>query len=136
MHDLVGKILNKPLYKIWGFNKENTPDTTFTIGIDTEEIIKRKVKEADDYKILKIKLGSDDDKKLIRTIREVSNKPIAVDVNQGWKDKEYGLDLIHWLKEQNVVMVEQPMPKELFENMPGYPKKVLSQFLQMKVFKD
>lgn len=123
LHDLVGKILNKPLYKIWGFNKENTPDTTFTIGIDTEEIIKRKVKEAADYNILKIKLGSADDKMLIRTIREVSNKPIAVDVNQGWKDKEYGLDLIHWLKEQNVVMVEQPMPKELFDEIAWLSEK-------------
>ena len=117
LHDLVGKILEKPLYKIWGFNKDNTPVTTFTIGIDTEEIIKQKVKEAADYKILKIKLGSPDDKMLIKTIREVTNKPIAVDVNQGWKDKEFGLDLIYWLKEQNVVMVEQPMPKEMFDEI-------------------
>ncbi len=117
LHDLVGKLLHKPLYKLWGFNKNNTPDTTFTIGIDTEEVIKQKVSKAADYNILKIKLGSADDKMLIRTIREVSNKPIAVDVNQGWKDKEFGLDLIYWLKEQNVVMVEQPMPKELFDEI-------------------
>jgi L-alanine-DL-glutamate epimerase-like enolase superfamily enzyme len=123
LHDLVGKLLNKPLYKIWGFNKNNTPDTTFTIGIDTEEIIKQKVEEAAEYNILKIKLGSADDKKLISTIREVSTKPIAVDVNQGWKDKEFGLDLIYWLKEQNVVMVEQPMPKELFDEIAWLSEK-------------
>jgi L-alanine-DL-glutamate epimerase-like enolase superfamily enzyme len=123
LHDLIGKILGKPLHKIWGFNKNNTPDTTFTIGIDTEEMIKQKVKEASDYNILKIKLGSTDDKMLIRTIREVSDKPIAVDVNQGWKDKEFGLDLIHWLKEQNVVMVEQPMPKELFDDIAWLSEK-------------
>ena len=123
LHDLIGKILKKPLHQIWGFNKNNTPNTTFTIGIDTEEIIKQKVKEAAEYKILKIKLGSSDDKMLIRTIREVTDKKIAVDVNQGWKDKEFGLDLIYWLKEQNVVMVEQPMPKEMFDEIAWLTEK-------------
>lgn len=117
LHDLVGKLLNKPLHKIWGFNKNNTPNTTFTIGIDTDEIVRQKVAEADEYKILKIKLGSKNDKKLISTIREVTNKPIAVDVNQGWKDRELGLDLIYWLEENNVVMIEQPMPKEQMDDI-------------------
>ncbi len=123
LHDLVGKLLNKPLYKIWGFNKNNTPNTTFTIGIDTDEIVRQKVAEADEYKILKIKLGSKDDKKLITTIREVTNKPIAVDVNQGWKDREFGLDLIYWLKDNNVVMIEQPMPKEQMDDIAWLTEK-------------
>lgn len=123
MHDLVGKMLNKPWYKIWGYNKSTTPNTTFTIGIDTDEIIKKKVQEAVDYKILKIKLGSKDDKQLIKTIREVSNQPIAVDANQGWKDKEFALDLIHWLKEQNVQMIEQPMPKEMIDELAWLTEK-------------
>jgi L-alanine-DL-glutamate epimerase-like enolase superfamily enzyme len=117
LHDLVGKLLQQPWYKIWGYNKSSTPDTTFTIGIDTEEIIKQKVKEADEFNILKIKLGSKDDKKLIQTIREVTNKPLAVDANQGWTDKEAAIDLIHWMKEQNVRMVEQPMPKEKMDEI-------------------
>jgi L-alanine-DL-glutamate epimerase-like enolase superfamily enzyme len=117
LHDLVGKLLQQPWYKIWGYNKSKTPDTTFTIGIDTEEIIKQKVKEADEFNILKIKLGSKDDKKLIQTIREVTNKPLAVDANQGWTDKEAAIDLIHWMKEQNVRMVEQPMPKEKMDEI-------------------
>ena len=123
LHDLIGKLLNKPLHKIWGFNKNNTPDTTFTIGIDTDEIIRQKVREAEEYKILKIKLGSKDDKKLIATIREVTNKPIAVDVNQGWNDREFGLDLIYWLKDQNVVMIEQPMPREQMDNIAWLTEK-------------
>lgn len=117
LHDLVGKMLNKPWYQIWGFNKSSTPFTTFTIGIDTDEIIRKKVAEALDYKILKVKLGSEDDKKLISTIREISNKPIAVDVNQGWKDREKALDLIYWMKENNVGMIEQPMPKEQMDDI-------------------
>lgn len=123
LHDLVGKLLNKPWYKIWGYNKSTTPDTTYTIGIDTEEIIRKKVKEAEDYNILKVKLGSEDDKKLISTIRKVTDKPIAVDANQGWNEKEFGLDLIHWLKENNVVMVEQPMPKERKDDIAWLTEK-------------
>jgi L-Ala-D/L-Glu epimerase / N-acetyl-D-glutamate racemase len=117
LHDLVGKLLNKPLYKIWGYNKSSTPYTTFTIGIDTDEIIRQKVQEAKEYKFLKIKLGSNDDKKLISTIRESSDQQIAVDANQGWKDKEFAIDLIYWLKENNVKMIEQPMPKEQIDDI-------------------
>jgi L-alanine-DL-glutamate epimerase-like enolase superfamily enzyme len=117
LHDLVGKILHQPWYKIWGYNKSTAPDTTFTIGIDTEEVIKQKVKEAEEYNLLKIKLGSKDDKKIIQTIREVTDKPLAVDANQGWIDKEAAIDLIHWMKEQNVQMVEQPMPKEKIDEI-------------------
>lgn len=111
LHDLVGKIMNQPWYKIWGFNKEHTPSTTFTIGIDTEEVVKEKTREASPYNILKVKLGRDTDKQMIEAIRTVTDKPIAVDANQGWKDKHEALDMIYWLKERNIVMVEQPMPK-------------------------
>jgi L-alanine-DL-glutamate epimerase-like enolase superfamily enzyme len=123
LHDLVGKIIKQPWYKIWGFNKTKTPYTTFTIGIDTEEVIKQKVKEAEEYKLLKIKLGSDDDKKLIETIRSVTDKTIAVDVNQGWKDKEFALDMIYWMNENNVKLIEQPMPKEQIEDLAWLTEK-------------
>ena len=113
LHDLVGKIKNQPWYKIWGFSPEDTPDTSFTIGIDTTEIIRQKVKEANDFNLLKIKLGRDNDKELIETIRSVTNIPLCVDINQGWKDKNRALEIIHWLHEKGIVFVEQPMPKEL-----------------------
>jgi len=112
LHDLVGKLMGQPWYNIWGFNKNNTPTTTFTIGIDTAEVVRQKTKEADVYKVLKVKLGGKNDREMIETIRSVTNKPITTDVNQGWKDKHYALDMIHWLKEKGVVFVEQPMPKE------------------------
>ena len=111
LHDLVGKLLNAPWYKIWGLNKEKTPNTTYTIGIDTPEVVKQKTQEcAEKFKILKVKVGGKDDKKMIETIRAVTNLPIAVDANQGWKDKYYALDMINWLHEHGIVMVEQPMP--------------------------
>ncbi len=111
LHDLVGKLMNQPWYKIWGLNKKNTPSTTFTIGIDSDEVVKEKTKEASPYNILKVKLGRDTDKQMIEIIRTITDKPIAVDANQGWKDKHQALDMIYWLKERNIVMIEQPMPK-------------------------
>lgn len=117
LHDLVGKLLNQPWYNIWGFNKNNTPNTSFTIGIDTPDIVRLKVKEAAEYKILKVKLGRETDKEMIETIRSVTDTPITVDVNQGWKDKNYALEMINWLSEQNVLFVEQPMPKEQIDDM-------------------
>jgi L-alanine-DL-glutamate epimerase-like enolase superfamily enzyme len=117
LHDLVGKLIGAPWYKMWGLNKEKTPSTTYTIGIDTTEVMKQKTLEvAGQFNILKVKLGRDTDKEMIEAIRSVSNLPIAVDVNQGWTDRSYALDMICWLKEHGVVMVEQPMPKERLDD--------------------
>lgn len=114
LHDLVGKIIGAPWHRMLGLNPEKTPNTTYTIGIDTDEMVKLKTREvAGQFKILKVKLGTPRDREMIRAIREVSDLPIAVDVNQGWKNKKKALDEIFWLKEQGIVMVEQPMPKEM-----------------------
>lgn len=114
LHDLVGKIIGAPWHRMLGLNPLKTPNTTYTIGIDTDEMVKLKTREvAGQFKILKVKLGTPRDREMIRAIREVSDLPIAVDVNQGWKNKKKALDEIFWLKEQGIVMVEQPMPKEM-----------------------
>ncbi len=113
LHDLVGKIMGQPWYKIWGLDAKKAPSTTFTIGIDTPEVVRQKTEEcAAKFNILKVKLGRDNDKDMINTIRSVTKLPIAVDVNQGWKDKHKALDMINWLHAKGIVMVEQPMPKE------------------------
>ena len=118
LHDLVGKLLQAPWYKIWGLDKGKAPSTTFTIGIDTPEVVREKTKEcADQFNILKVKLGRENDKEMIETIRSVTSLPIAVDANQGWTDKHKALDMIQWLKEQGVVMVEQPMPKAQLDDI-------------------
>ena len=118
LHDLVGKLLGAPWYKIWGLDREKAPSTTFTIGIDTPEVVRQKTEEcAGQFNILKVKLGSDHDKQLIETIRSVTDLPIAVDANQGWTDKQYALDMILWLKEKGIVMVEQPMPKTQLDDI-------------------
>lgn len=113
LHDLIGKLLNAPWYKIWGFNKDKCPSTTFTIGMDKPDIVVEKTKEcAGKFNILKVKLGGGHDKEMIESVRKVTNVPLAVDINQGWTDRQFAIDMIHWLKEQGVVMVEQPMPKD------------------------
>ncbi|MBR3387292.1 MAG: dipeptide epimerase [Bacteroidales bacterium] len=111
LHDLVGKMLGAPWYKIWGYNPEKAPSTTFTIGIDTPEVVREKTLEcADKFNILKVKVGLDTDKEMIETIRSVTDLPLAVDANQGWTDRFKALDMIYWLREHGVVMVEQPLP--------------------------
>lgn len=118
LHDLVGKMLGAPWYKIWGFDAAKAPSTTFTIGIDTPDVVRAKTKEcAEKFNILKVKLGRDNDKEMIETIRSVTNLPIAIDANQGWKDKKYALDMIHWLNERGIVMIEQPMPKTQIDDI-------------------
>ena len=117
LHDLVGKIMEQPWYKIWGFDPADAPNTSFTIGIDTPEVVIQKVKEAAPYNILKVKLGMATDKQMIETIRSVTDKPMCVDVNQGWTDKNKALEMIHWLKEKGVVFIEQPMPKTAIDDM-------------------
>jgi L-alanine-DL-glutamate epimerase-like enolase superfamily enzyme len=117
LHDLVGKLMDEPWYRIWGFNPGRTPDTSFTIGIDTAEVVKEKTREAAAFRILKVKLGQQNDKEMIRAVRSVTAVPLCVDVNQGWTDRNLALDMIYWLKEQGVVFVEQPLPKVAMDDI-------------------
>lgn len=112
LHDLRGKIENIPCYQMFGSEPHKMPLTAITIGIDSPEMIIRKVKEAADCKIIKVKLGRDNDKELINTIRSVTDKPLFVDANQGWTDRKRGLDMAYWLGEQGTILIEQPMIKD------------------------
>ncbi|MDR1808912.1 MAG: dipeptide epimerase [Prevotella sp.] len=117
LHDLVGKIMGQSWYRIWGLDKAKAPSTTFTIGIDTKDVVREKTLEAAPlYNMLKVKLGRDNDKEMIETIRSVTDKPLAIDANQGWTDKHYALDMIYWLHERGVVLIEQPTPKHLLDD--------------------
>lgn len=118
LHDLVGKLLGAPWFRIWGLDKDKAPSTTYTIGIDTPQVVRQKTEEcAGHFNILKVKLGGGNDRQMIETIRSVTALPIAVDANQGWIDRRQALDEICWLKEQGIVMVEQPMPKERLDDI-------------------
>lgn len=116
LHDLKGKILGKPCHSIFGLDKNKCPETSFTIGMDSREMILKKSAEAKDFNLLKVKLGGSSDKMIIEAIRSVTDKPVCVDANQGWKAKEFALDMICWLKEQGTIFVEQPLDKNKIED--------------------
>ena len=111
LHDWIGKKLGAPWHRLWGLNPAKTPVTSFTIGLDTTDIVRQKTREAAPYKIIKVKLGRDTDRMMIETIRSVTDKPITVDANQGWTNRNEALKKIEWLATQGVVFIEQPMPK-------------------------
>jgi len=113
--DWVGQKLGVPLYRYFGLDPNDAPITTFSIGIDTPEITRQKVLEAEPFPILKIKVGLDTDEATISAVRSVTNKPLRVDANEGWKDKEEAVRKINWLAGQGVEFVEQPMPAEMLE---------------------
>ncbi|WP_316798745.1 dipeptide epimerase [Pedobacter frigidisoli] len=111
LNDINGKIQRKPCYEIYGADLAKMPVTSYTIGIDTPEVIREKLKDAADFKVIKVKLGRDNDREIIQTIRSMTNVPLYVDANQGWSDRIKAIDLIYWLHDQGVVLIEQPMDK-------------------------
>lgn len=110
--DLLGIKLNLPVSKILNIEKNHTPFCTFTIGMDSSDVIKQKIESARDFEILKIKLGGKNDKEIIETIRALTDKPVCIDANQGWKTYDEAMQMIDWLATKSVLFVEQPMPKE------------------------
>ncbi|MGZ4039225.1 MAG: dipeptide epimerase, partial [Bacteroidia bacterium] len=117
LHDLLGKFLNKPVHELLDLHKPQPKNTSVTISIGDLDLIPQKTKELDDFSLLKVKLGSGNDKEIISAIRKNTDKPIVVDVNQGWKDKHFALEMIEWLHTQNVLYIEQPLDKNNFADM-------------------
>ena len=117
LHDLFAKLKGISYRQMMGFGEASPVSTSFTIGIDTEEILAEKIRDASAFSILKIKAGTQNDKELIRTIRKYTDRPLYVDVNQGWTDKHYVLEMIQWMNDQGVLLVEQPMPVTMKEEM-------------------
>ena len=113
--DWVGQKLGVPLYSYFGLDAKDAPLTTFSIGIDTPEITKQKTREAEAYPVLKVKVGLATDEPTIEAVRSVTKKPLRVDANEGWKDKEEAVRKINWLETQGVEFIEQPMPAEMIE---------------------
>ena len=107
LHDRLGKKLGVPLYKLWGLNPKKTPYTSFTIGLDEPNVMIEKTCQAENYPILKVKLGTSEDVEIIRTLRNVTDKPIYVDANTAWSPNE-AIQKIHQLNDLGVELIEQP----------------------------
>ena len=117
LHDLTGKIMGQPWYKIWGLNPDNCPNTSFTISYDANpEEMRKKIEETAPYKVVKVKMGLDHDKEIVEALRRHTDVPICVDANQGWNNKEKALEMCHWLAERNCMFVEQPMDKAAIDD--------------------
>jgi L-alanine-DL-glutamate epimerase-like enolase superfamily enzyme len=113
--DWVGQRLGIPIHRLFGLDPADAPVTTFSIGIDTPEITRQKVREAEPYPVLKIKVGLDTDEATIDAVRSVTDKPLRVDANEGWKDKEVALKKIQWLQTKGVEFIEQPLPAAMID---------------------
>jgi len=117
LHDLAAKRLGVPLHKLWGLDPAKAPRSSFTIGIASDEEMRRRVEEAADYPILKVKLGSDRDAAIIRTVRMAApDKVLRVDANAAWTPK-HALRMIELLLDYDVELVEQPLPPHDLEGL-------------------
>src|SRR5437763_7924771 len=132
LHDLVGKRVGQPLWRLWGLNPSKAPCSSFTIGIDTPDKIRDKVLEAAQYPILKIKLGTDRDEEILRTIRDATDKPIRVDANAGW-DVTRAKEMIPILKEYGVEFLEQPLVPDDLHGLAEVHRCALQQQLPVVV---
>lgn len=116
LHDVLGKIMQQPWYKIWGLNPDNTPNTSYTISYNSDPKEQAaEIDECEPFKIVKVKMGLGHDKELVNALRAKTDVAICVDANQGWSNKEQALEMCHWLAERNCKFVEQPMPKEMID---------------------
>ena len=114
--DWVAKKLGVPLWRLLGLGRDKVLTTTYSIGIDEVPVMQQKVRDAAEFGVYKIKVGTADDRKIIEGIRAVTAKPLRVDANEGWKTKEEALEMIDWLAGQGVELVEQPLPAGRLED--------------------
>jgi L-alanine-DL-glutamate epimerase-like enolase superfamily enzyme len=114
LHDLAGRRLGAPVYELLGLDPRAAPETSFTIGLAEPEVVVRKVREASAYPILKVKMGSDDDREVLTAVRDTTKSRIRVDANEGWTPQE-ALERLEWLARLGVELVEQPLPADRIE---------------------
>jgi len=124
LFDWLGQRLGIPVHQIFGLDAADAPLTTFSIGIDTPEITRVKVREAAAYPVLKVKVGLATDEATIEAVRAETRKPLRVDANEGWKTKEEAVRKINWLESQGVEMIEQPLPAAQLDDMNWIRKRV------------
>jgi L-alanine-DL-glutamate epimerase-like enolase superfamily enzyme len=113
--DWMGKKLGVPIYRYFGLDPADAAVTTMSIGIDTPEVTRQKVREAADFPFLKIKVGLASDEATLDAVRSVTKKPLRVDANEGWTNKEEAVRKINWLESQGVELIEQPLPARMVE---------------------
>lgn len=114
LYDLAGQRMGVPLHAMLGLDPRVGPPTSFTIGLDAPDVVVQKVREASDYEVLKVKMGSDDDRQVLTAVRDVTDRPLRVDANEGWT-LESARERLPWLAKMGVEFVEQPLPAAQLE---------------------
>lgn len=122
--DWIGQKLGVPLWKYFGLDKADAPVTTFSIGIDKAGVVRQKVREAEAFPVLKVKVGLANDEEMMDAVRSATKKPIRADANEGFKSKEAAVEKINWLEKMGVEMIEQPLPASNLEDMNWIRKRV------------
>ncbi len=123
LYDMMGRESGRPLFETLGLDPSATPVTSYTIGIDSPEVIARKVEEAAAFPVLKVKMGLDNDYEIMEQIRRLTDKPVRIDANEGWT-KEEAMEKIGWLESQNVEFIEQPLPASKLEETRWLAERV------------
>jgi len=134
LHDLWGKKLGQPLYKLFGLNPKKLPLTSFTIGMDEPEAMAEQAK-ASGHPILKIKLGGEKDEAIFAAIRKSTNAKLHADANAGWT-REQALHLIPRLTEYNLEFIEQPLAVDDVEGYFWLKEKLRAQKINIPIFAD
>ncbi len=124
LFDWLGQRLGVPVHQLFGLDAADAPLTTFSIGIDTPEITRAKVREAAAYPVLKIKVGLENDESTMEAVRAETKKPLRLDANEGWKTKGEAVRKINWLEKQGAELIEQPLPAAQLEDMKWIRQRV------------
>jgi L-alanine-DL-glutamate epimerase-like enolase superfamily enzyme len=134
LHDLWGKKLGQPLYKLFGLNPNHLPLTSLTIGIDEPDVMAEQAK-ASNYPILKIKLGSEKDEAIVAAIRNITRARLMVDVNAGWS-RERALEIIPRLMDYDLDLIEQPLAVDDVEGYFWLKEKLKARKVSLPIFAD
>ncbi|HLO14429.1 MAG TPA: dipeptide epimerase, partial [Anaerolineales bacterium] len=134
LHDLWGKKLGQPLYKLFGLDPNHLPLTSFTIAIDEPEVMAEQAKESG-FPILKIKLGSEKDEEIVAAICKATNAKLRVDANAGWT-REHALQIIPRLAEYGLEFIEQPLAVDDVEGFFWLKEKLRAQRIDIPIFAD
>jgi L-alanine-DL-glutamate epimerase-like enolase superfamily enzyme len=134
LHDLWGKKLGQPIYKLFGLSPHDLPLTSVTIGMDEPEIMAEQARESG-YPILKIKLGSEKDEEIVASICRATSAKLRADVNAGWS-RERALQMIPRLADYGLEFIEQPLAVDDVEGFFWLKEKLRAQKVHVSIFAD
>ena len=115
LHDLVGRKLGVPVWKLWGLSPDTIPPSSFTLGLTSADELRARVREAAGYPILKVKVGTPGDEELLRVVREEApDARVRIDANTGWTLKD-AVARLPLLEELGIELIEQPFKADDLE---------------------